>query len=78
MYTIWAAATRQARVFAFEPEAQNYANWNLTAAGIEFTYGEYQIAPGCAGLISVVVPYERLRDILKPGALPAELAAARP
>jgi FkbM family methyltransferase len=28
MYTIWAAATRKARVFAFEPEAQNYALLN--------------------------------------------------
>src|SRR5436305_382256 len=28
MYTIWASVTRQARVFAFEPEAQNYALLN--------------------------------------------------
>lgn len=28
MYTVWAAATRRARVFAFEPEAQNYALLN--------------------------------------------------
>lgn len=28
MYSIWAAATRKARVFAFEPEAQNYALLN--------------------------------------------------
>lgn len=28
MYSIWAAATRQARVFAFEPEAHNYALLN--------------------------------------------------
>jgi FkbM family methyltransferase len=28
MYTIWAAKTRGARVFAFEPEAQNYALLN--------------------------------------------------
>lgn len=28
MYTIWAAVTRRARVFAFEPEAQNYALLN--------------------------------------------------
>lgn len=28
MYTIWAAATRGARVFAFEPESQNYALLN--------------------------------------------------
>jgi len=32
MYTIWAAKTRGVRVFAFEPEAQNYAllNRNIT------------------------------------------------
>jgi FkbM family methyltransferase len=28
MYSIWAAATRKAKVFAFEPEAQNYALLN--------------------------------------------------
>jgi FkbM family methyltransferase len=28
MYTIWAAVTRQCQVFAFEPEAQNYAVLN--------------------------------------------------
>jgi FkbM family methyltransferase len=28
MYTIWAAATRRVRVYAFEPEAQNYAVLN--------------------------------------------------
>src|SRR6478735_744736 len=28
MYTVWAAVTRGARVFAFEPEAQNYALLN--------------------------------------------------
>jgi FkbM family methyltransferase len=28
MYTIWSAVTRQARVFAFEPESQNYALLN--------------------------------------------------
>jgi FkbM family methyltransferase len=36
MYTVWAAKTRQARVFAFEPEAQNYAllNRNLVLNGL--------------------------------------------
>lgn len=29
MYSIWAAQTRNARVFAFEPESQNYAILNL-------------------------------------------------
>lgn len=36
MYTIWAAATRGARVYAFEPEAQNYAllNRNILMNGL--------------------------------------------
>jgi FkbM family methyltransferase len=36
MYSIWAAATRGTRVFAFEPEAQNYAllNRNIQANGL--------------------------------------------
>ena len=36
MYTIWAAKTRAARVFAFEPEAQNYAllNRNVVLNGL--------------------------------------------
>lgn len=36
MYTIWAAATRGARVYAFEPEAQNYAllNRNIMLNGL--------------------------------------------
>ncbi len=36
MYTIWAAATRGARVYAFEPESQNYAllNRNILANGL--------------------------------------------
>ena len=36
MYTIWAAATRQAHVYAFEPESQNYAllNRNILLNGL--------------------------------------------
>ncbi|MGE5616783.1 MAG: FkbM family methyltransferase, partial [Bacillota bacterium] len=36
MYTVWAAKTRGARVFAFEPEAQNYAllNRNIMLNGL--------------------------------------------
>jgi FkbM family methyltransferase len=32
MYTVWAAKTRGARVYAFEPEAQNYAALNRNIA----------------------------------------------
>ena len=47
MYTIWAAATRGARVFAFEPEAQNFAllNRNIQLNGLGGRVRAY-----CAGL----------------------------
>ena len=47
MYTIWAAATRKMKVFAFEPEAQNYAllNRNIMANGLQDRIKAY-----CVGL----------------------------
>lgn len=47
MYTIWAAATRKMKVFAFEPEAQNYAllNRNILANGLKDRVRAY-----CMGL----------------------------
>jgi hypothetical protein len=47
------------------PKAENYGGWNLTRNGIQITFGEYQIGPGCVGLISVVVPFDRLKGILR-------------
>ena len=47
MYSIWAAATRGARVYAFEPEAQNYAilNRNIMMNGLADRVTAY-----CVGL----------------------------
>lgn len=47
MYTIWAAVTREARVVAFEPEAQNYAllNRNIRMNGVAHLATAY-----CVGL----------------------------
>lgn len=47
MYTIWAAATRGTRVYAFEPESQNYAllNRNILNNGLQDRVKAY-----CMGL----------------------------
>jgi FkbM family methyltransferase len=47
MYTIWAAATRGVTVFAFEPEAQNYA---LLNRNILFNRLERRVKAYCLGL----------------------------
>jgi hypothetical protein len=44
------------------PKRENYQHWNITANGIKVTFGEYQIGPGCLGLIDVDVPYDLLRE----------------
>jgi len=46
MYTIWAAKTRGIRVFAFEPEAQNYAllNRNIALNGLGDSVKAYCLA----------------------------------
>jgi FkbM family methyltransferase len=47
MYTVWAAATRGARVFAFEPEAQNFA---LLNRNIQLNNLAARVRAYCAGL----------------------------
>ena len=47
-----------------EPKTDNYASWNLTRHGLQLNFGEYQVGPGCLGLVNVVVPYDHLRAIL--------------
>ena len=47
------------------PKAENYVTWNLTRAGIQITFGEYQIGPGCVGIVNVVVPYGHLNELLR-------------
>jgi FkbM family methyltransferase len=47
MYTIWAAATRRARVYAFEPEAQNYATLNRN---IQLNNLSDRVSAYCMGL----------------------------
>ena len=46
MYTVWAAKTRGVRVFAFEPEAQNYAllNRNIALNGLDAQVKAYCLA----------------------------------
>lgn len=30
-----------------EPKAENYPGWHLTRDGVQITFGEYQVGPGC-------------------------------
>jgi hypothetical protein len=55
------------------PEAGNYEGWNLTRLGLQITFGEYQVGPGCLGLVKVVIPYSYLKELLRDKRLLGEL-----
>ncbi|KAF7276592.1 hypothetical protein GWI33_010050 [Rhynchophorus ferrugineus] len=45
-------------------------NFFLSSNGLILQYGEYEIGPYAIGLPRLVIPYEQLKDILKPQYLP--------
>ncbi len=52
------------------PTADNYRNWNVTPAGIQITFDEYQVAAYALGPQTVLVPYDQLRPMIEdPGPL---------
>lgn len=48
-----------------EPEEKNFRNWSITAEGLKITFGEYQVGPGCIGIIDIVIPFSDLQPILR-------------
>lgn len=48
-----------------KPQANNYSSWNVARNGLQINFGEYQVGPGCLGLVSVLVPYDYLRGNLR-------------
>jgi hypothetical protein len=63
-------ATRDIAFEAFstgaDPTEENYRNWNITAAGFQITFDEYQVAAYAAGPQIVAIPYSQLSSIIDP------------
>ena len=47
------------------PTEENYRNWSIVSEGLEITFGEYQVGPGCIGIIHIVIPFDSLKPFLK-------------
>lgn len=47
-----------------EPTEENYNGWSIIFEGLEITFGEYQVGPGCIGIIHIVIPFDNLKPIL--------------
>jgi hypothetical protein len=47
------------------PNIENFKNFEILSGGIRFTFGDYQIGPYALGRPEVVLPYIKVKDILK-------------
>ncbi len=56
-----------------EPTPENYAVWNLSSQGLVIVFNEYQVASYAAGPQTIIIPFEALGNIIKPGSALAEM-----
>lgn len=55
------------------PDLKNYGSWSITKKGILITFDSYQVAAYAAGPQEVLIPYDELKSILKPGGVISNL-----
>lgn len=48
-----------------KPKEENYSGWSITSEGLKITFGEYQVGPGCIGIIHIAIPFADLQPILR-------------
>lgn len=46
-----------------EAKEVNYRNWSITPEGLKIIFNEYQVGPGCIGIIDIVIPFADLQPI---------------
>lgn len=54
-------------------DAGNFQSWNLTKKGLMFTFSPYQVAAYAAGSQTVIIPYDKLKSILRKDGITAKL-----
>ena len=48
------------------PTIANYSDWSLTPVGLLITFGDYQVASYAEGESRVLIPYSKIKHIMKP------------
>ncbi len=56
------------------PKLENFRSWNITPAGLKFSFDPYQVGAYAAGAHEVIVPYTLLNSLLKADGVLAQLA----
>lgn len=48
------------------PKEENYSAWSISKDGIIFYFAPYQVGPYALGSFQILVPYNEIKDLLKP------------
>jgi hypothetical protein len=48
-----------------EPKPENYQSWNITEQGLRINFDDYQVTPHAVGPQVVVIPFEKLKDVIR-------------
>ncbi|HYP50617.1 MAG TPA: DUF3298 domain-containing protein [Pyrinomonadaceae bacterium] len=56
------------------PTAENYEAWNITKKGLMITFDPYQVGPYAAGPQTVIVPFAKLKDLVRTDGALARMA----
>ncbi len=51
------------------PKSENYRVWNISTAGLQITFDPYAVAPYAAGTQKVIIPFDKMSDVLNPDGL---------
>lgn len=49
-------------------DAANFRSWNITKKGLLINFDPYQVAPYAAGSQEVIIPFDKLKDVLRDNA----------
>lgn len=60
----------------FTKDASQDEEWYFTQTGLCFYFAPYEIAPYCSGVITVEIPYEKLKNIVHEAYLPSARGSA--
>ncbi len=55
-------------------DKDNFSNWNLTKKGLLITFEPYQVAAYAAGPQTVIIPYDKLKSVLKKDGIVSQIA----
>ena len=55
-------------------DKDNFSNWNLTKKGLLITFEPYQVAAYAAGSQTVIIPYDKLKSVLKKDGIVSQIA----